>query len=94
MRQVNYKLRNKMEVTEDNYFEAAQALYWYCADHHSGISSELYSILSQLDYSPSCSECGVSDDDDSSEFYQALESGEIEAENLLTAIHETMGDSN
>ena len=83
-----------IEVTEENYFEAAQALYWYCCDYHGGMSSELYRILSQLDYNPSPSECGVSDDDDSSEFYKALEDGEIEAENLLSDIHEAMGDSN
>jgi hypothetical protein len=82
-----------MEVTEDNYFEAAQALYWYCSDYHGGISSELYSILSQLDYSPSLSECGVSDDDDSSEFYQALENGEIEATKLFNDIQEILIDT-
>lgn len=84
-----------IEVTEENYFEAAQALYWYCCDYHGGMSCPLYSILSvRLQYTPSCSELGVSDDDDSGLFYQALESGEVEAENLLTAIHEAMGDSN
>lgn len=82
-----------MEVTSENYFEAAQALYWYCADYHSGMSSELYSILSQLDYSPSLSECGVSDDDDSSEFYQALENGEIEATKLFNDIQEILIDT-
>jgi hypothetical protein len=84
-----------MEVTQENYFEAAQALYWYCADYHGGMSCPLYSILSvRLGYTPSPSECGVNDDDDSALFYTALENGEIEAENLLTAIHEAMGDSN
>jgi hypothetical protein len=83
-----------MEVTKENYFEAAQALYWYCVDNHGGMSCPLYSILSaRLGYTPSCSELGVNDDDDSSLFYAELESGAIEAENLLTAIHEAMGDN-
>jgi hypothetical protein len=82
-----------MEVTKENYFEAAQALYWYCVDNHGGMSCPLYSILSaRLGYTPSCSELGVNDDDDSGLFYNALENGEIEAENLLTAIHEAVGD--
>lgn len=79
-----------MIVTEENYFEAAQALYWYCSDCHSGMSSPLYSILStRLCYRPSLFECGVNDDD-SSEFYKALEDGEIEAENLLSDIQEVL----
>ena len=83
-----------MRVTKENYFEAAQALYWYCVDNHGGMSCPLYSILSaRLQYTPSCSELGVSDDDDSGLFYADLESGAIEAENLLTSIHEAMGDA-
>lgn len=82
-----------MEVTQENYFEAAQALYWYCTDYHSGMFSELYSILSQLDYNPSSSECGVSDDNDSSDFYQALENGEIEATKLFDDIQEILIDT-
>jgi hypothetical protein len=84
-----------MKVNQENYFEAAQALYWYCVDNHGGMSCPLYSILSaRLQYTPSCTELGVSDDDASGLFYNSLENGEIEAENLLTAIHEAMGDSN
>jgi hypothetical protein len=82
-----------MEVNKENYFEAAQALYCYCVDYHGGISCPLYSILSaRLRYTPSYSELGVNDEDDSALFFQLLESGEIEAENLLTAIHDAMGD--
>ena len=76
-------------VTGDNIFEAAQALYWYCANYHSGQSCPLYSIISKLQYTPSPSEVGVSHDD-ASLFYAELESGAIEAQNLLTAI-ESMG---
>ena len=78
-----------MKVTTENYFEAAQALYWYCANYHSGLSCPLYSILSRkLGYTPSPSELGVSEEDT---FYKALESGEILAEDMLSAIHEAMG---
>jgi hypothetical protein len=83
-----------IEVTKDNCFEAAQGLYWYCSDWHGGMSCPLYSILSaRLQYTPSSSESGVSDEDDSALFYAELESGEIEAEILLTAIYEAMGDN-
>ena len=73
-------------VTGDNIFEAAQALYWYCANYHSGQSCPLYSIISKLQYTPSPSEVGVSHDD-ASLFYAKLESGEILADNLLNDIH-------
>ena len=79
-----------MKVTTENYFEAAQALYWYCANYHSGQSCPLYSIISKLQYIPSPSEVGVSHDD-ASLFYAELESGEILADNLLNDIHEAMG---
>lgn len=77
-------------VTGDNFFEAAQALYWYCVNYHSGQSCPLYSIISRLGYAPSLSELGVSHDD-SGLFYAELESGEILADNLLNDIHEAMG---
>ena len=81
-------------VTGDNIFEAAQALYWYCANYHSGQSCPLYSIISKLQYTPSRSELGVSHDDDSGLFYAELESGEILAENLLNDIHSFMEGAN
>ena len=78
-------------VTAENYFQAAQALYWYCTNYHGGMSCPLYSILSaRLQYTPSPSELGVSHDDDSG-LYAKLESGEILADNLLNDIHEAMG---
>ena len=80
-------------VTGDNIFEAAQALYWYCANYHSGQSCPLYSIISKLQYTPSPSEVGVSaySEDDSGLFYSELESGEILPDNLLNDINEAMG---
>ena len=78
-------------VTAENYFQAAQALYWYCTNYHGGMSCPLYSILSaRLQYTPSPSELGVSHADDSG-LYAKLESGEILADNLLNDIHEAMG---
>ena len=75
-------------VTGDNIFEAAQALYWYCANYHRGQSCPLYSILSRkLQYTPSPSELGVSHDDDSGLFYAKLKSRQILADNLLNDIH-------
>ena len=47
------KSTHQTPVTADNYFDAAQALYWYATAWHGGQDSELYSILSaRLGYSP------------------------------------------
>ena len=81
-------------VTGDNIFEAAQALYWYCANYHSGQSCPLYSIISKLQYIPSPSEVGVSHDDASGLFYAELKSRQILADNLLNDIHEAMERAN
>ena len=81
-------------VTGDNIFEAAQALYWYCANYHSGQSCPLYSIISKLQYTPSPSEVGVSHDDASGLFYAELKSRQILADNLLNDIHEAMERAN
>ena len=43
-------------ATDGDSFPAARALYWYCADHHSGQTSALYSILSTLPYRPGAME--------------------------------------
>ena len=76
-----------LEITQDNYFEAAQALYWYCYDYHNGIGCPLYSILSaRLGYKPAPTETGVSADDDSILFYGLLESGAIDPTETLTEI--------
>lgn len=38
--------------------EWASALYWYCANYHTGQGSALYSILSRLPYKPGLREDG------------------------------------
>lgn len=39
-------------ITEDNYFEYAEAIYCFCSLNHDGQNSELYSILSQSEFRP------------------------------------------
>jgi hypothetical protein len=74
-------------VTTDNYFDAAQALYWYCSDWHSGQNSIEYSIMSaRLHYTPGCSERGIDQETEAREFYAALEDKSIDPEALLSAI--------
>lgn len=63
---------------KEDYFDAAQALYWYGADYHGGQSSELYSIMSTMDYRPGMAERGPEPGSTAEDIYQALESGEVE----------------
>lgn len=77
----------KTKVTPENYFDAAQALYWYCNDWHSGQSSELYSIMSaRLEYNPGCLERGPEEGSEASTLYAELESGAWDATEMLDAI--------
>ncbi len=80
-------------ITAENYFEAAQGLHWYCVEFHSGMSSELYAIQCELGYTPSCAEDGVTEDNASAFFYEALEIGSIEASTLLELIQEAMKEN-
>jgi hypothetical protein len=64
-------------VPSEEYFDAAQGLYWYCSDYHSGQWSEEYSILSTLGYKPASSECGPDPDSTAADIYAALESEEV-----------------
>jgi hypothetical protein len=74
-----------LDPSED-YFDAAQGLYWYCSDWHGGQSSTLYSILSaRLAYNPAMSERGP-DTETAQDVYAALESGEIDAEDTLAFV--------
>ena len=82
-----------MQIDKENYFDAARGLHWYCVDNHSGMSSELYSIQCQLDYRPSCSENGASDDDYSGYVYECLEEGVIEPSELLASIQEVIAEN-
>jgi len=53
-------------------FDSAEAIYWFCSDYHSGQSSNLYSVLSVSDFSPSMSSRGPSSDGMAKELYNAL----------------------
>jgi hypothetical protein len=44
------------KLTPDTLFDYYQALYWYASLNHEGQFSELYSILSTLQYKPSLTE--------------------------------------
>ena len=43
-------------LSDETIADYYQALYWYCSTHHQGQFSQLYSILSTLQYKPSLSE--------------------------------------
>lgn len=68
-----------LTLSEDNYFDAARALYWYASDYHGGQDSDLYSILSTSEYRPGMSEGSPSEDNDEDcealKWYRALEAG-------------------
>ena len=78
-----------IKVTEENYFDAAQALHWYCVDYHSGQYSELYSVQCKLGYKPGILESGC-EEGYSSHVYDALECGEIQPDTLLKKIQEVL----
>ena len=44
---------NKITLDKDEAFTTAQALYWFCANHHNGQFSFYYSVLCELKYKPS-----------------------------------------
>lgn len=64
---LNYINEHWESANEDEkctLFDLSAGLYWYCADYHSGQSSELYSIMSaRLDYRPAPSERSPFDDE-------------------------------
>lgn len=81
-------------------FSAARGLYWYCADYHGGMSSALYSILSRLEYKPGVLEKSPasealedppsSGEPTDSPVYDALVSGELDAEDVFAWIQEQL----
>lgn len=80
-----------MTITRDDiedYFSAAQQLYWYCVNNHTGQNSELYSILSQLDYTPGPMETKPEEWN----YYYELSKRELDPANLLEAIQAAMED--
>lgn len=40
-------------VHPDNYFDVADALYWFCVHYHNGQWSPLYSVQCQIGFTPS-----------------------------------------
>lgn len=51
-------LRGLCDDVHGMLFDAAQGLYWYCANNHTGQWSVLYRLMCALDYHPSASESG------------------------------------
>ena len=49
-----------IEVDKENYFSAAEGLYWFCSENYSGMGDIRYNILSRLDFNPGM---GSSSDD-------------------------------
>jgi hypothetical protein len=79
-----------MKVTPENYFEASQALHWYCLDWHDTLNSELYRIQCILGYKPAPSEMGCSADEIAEEFYTALTFNEVSPATLLEDIQKVI----
>lgn len=50
------EIKMQIHITEENYYSAAAALYWFCVNYHSGQDSVLYRIQCQLDYHPAMGE--------------------------------------
>ena len=69
-----------------DYFDAAQALYWYCVDYHGGQFSDLYAIQCRLGYRPGVLERGPEHNSTAAAVYADLESGRINASDLETWI--------
>lgn len=67
---------------KDGAFSAACALYWYCTNWHQGQSSDLYSILSKLDYRPGALEHGPDPDGIEAIIYSDLEAKTIDPREL------------
>jgi hypothetical protein len=72
-----------MKAIDFDRFDIAQGLYWYCNDYHGGQGSDLYRILSKVSstYRPGAMESCPSDGGNI--VYEALESGDFDAEELL-----------
>ena len=72
-------------ITRENYFDAAQGLFWYLADYHPGQRSEEYEILSVLQYRPAMSERGP-DTEEAKIVYEYLEQNPNGAREVYNAI--------
>lgn len=65
--------------------DKASALYWYCADYHTGQGSRLYSVLSQLQYEPARSECSPPSYE-ADELYNMPVAGDLDAQEMLNEV--------
>jgi len=75
------------EITSENYFEAAYALHWYCANYHKGQWSAKYELLCRLNYKPALSEnCAGDVSDEANEFYELLVDEQIDAEDFYNQL--------
>lgn len=53
------------DVESDDFnFSMEAAIYWFASDYHSGQASDLYSILSTSDFSPSRMSSGIDSEDE------------------------------
>lgn len=73
---------------DDLTFDAAQALHWFCADYHDGQSSDLYRILSILEYKPGMCEGEPEEESVAADIYHMLEDGELDPWDVFGWIEE------
>jgi hypothetical protein len=77
-----------MEITTDNYFSAASALYWFCNNWHNGQYGILYRVQCELDYHPAMGEESL----DGVEYSEDMENPEDkEIYDYLEEKHEEIG---
>lgn len=43
---------SQIEINQDNYFEIAEAIHCYASLNHTGLWSDLYSVLSMSEFRP------------------------------------------
>jgi hypothetical protein len=60
------------DLSGETEFEVEEALYWWCADHHSGQWSEEYSILSSSPFRPGPLSNGPEPDSYAAMIYDAM----------------------
>ena len=53
--------------------DLAVALFWYANDYHGGQFSDLYSVASTIDYSPSPETAGPEEDSEAAYYYVGME---------------------
>lgn len=79
-----------MKITTDNYFDAAQALFWTCFDWHNGQWSTLYRVLCELEYRPGMGELGCEPETEAMDIYNELQALAEKDYKALESLAETM----